>query len=1142
MSEGRRILLGENPLNPESGQIRGEMVELEGERYYRISHYDRMAPFFMTLVSDSDHWMFLSSRGGLSCGRINPENALFPYYTDDKIHDASTYSGPLTILLIEAEKRTYLWEPFQMLSPDVYRVQRNLYKNGTGNRLIFEAINQTLQVCFRYAWQNSDRYGFVRQSLLSNLSDKEIRVELVDGIRNILPYGVNRMLQSNMSTLVDGYKKCELHSTTGLGIYTLSSILTDRAEPSEALKATTVWSAGLEHPRYLLSEDQADAFRKGMVPESETILKGRRGAYLVYDAIPLHPGEIREWIIVAEINQDPSDVPALIRELESADVIKAVMEDVERGTRQLGHLVGLADGIQCSGNAMKSARHFSNTLFNIMRGGIFPEGYGVRLRDFLDFMEKWNQPVFLRHHASLSALSDESIRYHDLLAFSEKQDDPDLVRLVSEYLPLTFSRRHGDPSRPWNSFSIDVKNEKGDLNFNYQGNWRDIFQNWEALALSFPGFIESFITKFVNASTMDGYNPYRITRDGFDWEVLDPSDPWSNIGYWGDHQVIYLVKLLELSRKFHPGTIRELLTTDRFVYANIPYRIKPYGSIVKDPQDTILYDDELAGVIAERVNKTGSDGKLVYRDGEIYRVELAEKLLVNLLAKLSNFIPGGGIWMNTQRPEWNDANNALVGNGLSMVTLYYLRRYVGELITLFTTGDETFLLTDTLHSYFREVFSILEKFRDRTDRGFSDRERREFIDAIGTAGSGYRDKIYAGRFGDRRVELTSGDLLSFLNLCKDYMEHSIRTSRREDKLFHAYNLVEFGEGRCRVRYLHEMLEGQVAVISSGSLSPGEVLEVMDALRSSRMYRPDQRSFILYPDRDLPGFLEKNLLGREFIRKSGFLAGELASGNRRIVEQDVEGDVHFNGSFRNVNDLRKALDRVEGLEDAEKELVCTAFIETFQHRQFTGRSGTFFKYEGLGSIYWHMVSKLLLAVQEVCIKAAENGTDRRILQRLKAHRSQIEEGIGATKSPDEYGAFPMDPYSHTPGFAGVQQPGMTGQVKEDILNRFGQLGIRVENGSIRFDPDLLPEEAYLAAPEKWALPDRTIQLERGQLGFSFCGVPIIYLKGGEDLITVMYSKGEPGTYPGLILPKDLSGQIFNRSGIVLQIVVTLSTKY
>ncbi|MCC5021732.1 MAG: hypothetical protein J6386_02535 [Candidatus Synoicihabitans palmerolidicus] len=30
--------------------------------------------------------------------------------------------------------------------------------------------------------------------------------------------------------------------------------------------------------------------------------------------------------------------------------------------------------------------------------------------------------------------------------------------------------------------------------------------------------------------------------------------------------------------------------------------------------------------------------------------------------------------MNTQRPEWNDANNALVGYGVSVVTLAYLRR------------------------------------------------------------------------------------------------------------------------------------------------------------------------------------------------------------------------------------------------------------------------------------------------------------------------------------------------------------------------------------------------------------------------------------------------------------------------------------
>ncbi len=49
---------------------------------------------------------------------------------------------------------------------------------------------------------------------------------------------------------------------------------------------------------------------------------------------------------------------------------------------------------------------------------------------------------------------------------------------------------------------------------------------------------------------------------------------------------------------------------------------------------------------------------------------------------------------------------------------------------------------------------------------------------------------------------------------------------------------------------------------------------------------------------------------------------------------------------------------------EKDDVLKIYESVFNHKAFTGRSGTFYKYEGLGSIYWHMVSKLVLAVQEI----------------------------------------------------------------------------------------------------------------------------------------------------------------------------------
>ena len=78
----------------------------------------------------------------------------------------------------------------------------------------------------------------------------------------------------------------------------------------------------------------------------------------------------------------------------------------------------------------------------------------------------------------------------------------------------------------------------------------------------------------------------------------------------------------------------------------------------------------------------------------------------------------------------------------------------------------------------------------------------------------------------------------------------------------------------------------------------------------------------------------------------------------------------------------------------------------------------------------------------------------------SHYREIREGIGVHKSPDLYGAVPTDPYSHTPGFAGVQQPGMTGQVKEDLISRLGEMGVAVEEGRLGFHRHLVSRNEFL----------------------------------------------------------------------------------
>jgi len=207
------------------------------------------------------------------------------------------------------------------------------------------------------------------------------------------------------------------------------------------------------------------------------------------------------------------------------------------GTENLKRIVANADGIQITNEELSSARHFSNTLFNVMRGGIFTSNYDINVADFKLFVIQMNKSISIKFEAWLNELP-EKIHITELISQAGKFNNSDLIRICYEYLPLTFSRRHGDPSRPWNQFSIETKNDDGSPKLNYQGNWRDIFQNWEALGLSFPEFLEGMICKFLNATTADGYNPYRITREGIDWEAPDPHDPWAYIGYWGDHQII----------------------------------------------------------------------------------------------------------------------------------------------------------------------------------------------------------------------------------------------------------------------------------------------------------------------------------------------------------------------------------------------------------------------------------------------------------------------------------------------------------------------------------------------------------------------------------------------------------------------------
>jgi len=439
--------------------------------------------------------------------------------------------------------------------------------------------------------------------------------------------------------------------------------------------------------------------------------------------------------------------------------------------------------------------------------------------------------------------------------------------------------------------------------------------------------------------------------------------------------------------------------------------------------------------------------------------------------------------------------------------------------------------------FFDHINNALIHFSTQLGTGFDDQKRRMMTDELGQAGSDYRTNIYNGFSGTKSL-LDKAVLHDFLTLALQYVDRSIEANKRSDKLYHAYNLVTFTDDEITIRNLYEMLEGQVAVLSSGKLAPGETLGLLDALRISSLYRPDQESYILYPNKKLPLFLDKNLIPKEEVKTSKVLNDLVAMGDTSIINTDKKGYFHFNADFNNVSFLTAALNRLKAtsgltISADDQQAIEQLYERIFDHKSFTGRSGTFYKYEGLGCIYWHMVSKLLLAIGEGIQKAVSLQAAPETLNRLRQHYNAVQKGIGAHKSPADYGSFPFDPYSHTPMMAGVQQPGMTGQVKEDIINRFFELGMSVREGQLTILPVILNKDEFIQ-------PYSTIQpgYTSPYLSFSYCSVPFVFLLDGNSGIDIHYQDRNNETIKGYSLSSVQSQAVFNRDPTIQKIIVHL----
>ncbi len=565
MSERAGFVAGA-PLRRDTRKVEGALVELDGERFYRIANHDAMPPFFMSLVSDSDHWLFASSNGALTAGRRDPDRALFPYYTDDRIHDSQDQTGAKTLLRVaRGGARLALGALLAAPRGALPRRARPLQERRRQRAHCSRRRTTTSSCVFRYAWTTSERFGFVRSAALLNTGAAPVEIEVLDGVQNLLPYGIDAPLPDGVqhargrlqgSGARRGDRPRDLPPQLGPDRQ-------GRAERGAAGHHRLVARPGARDPAALLDTARPLPARRRRRAGDERP-RTARGLLRAGAAWRWRRAASKDWLLVCDVEQDACAVRATLanaREGRGAAVrgpgrrrARHAQPGADRGERRRAagdrrRAVGRAPLLERA--LQRDARRRPRPRLRDLarRPRVLPaQGQpprrrapgGLRLRRC---RRRCRTAGCSPSRASRATPTSSGSR-------TSTCRSPSAAGTATRAGPGTCSRSRSRTST-------------GEKILNYQGNWRDIFQNWEALALSFPGYVESMIFKFLDASTADGYNPYRITRDGFDWEVVDPHDPWSHIGYWGDHQVIYLLKLLEVSRRYHPGALEELLASPR---------------------------------------------------------------------------------------------------------------------------------------------------------------------------------------------------------------------------------------------------------------------------------------------------------------------------------------------------------------------------------------------------------------------------------------------------------------------------------------------------------------------------------------------------------------------------------------------------
>ncbi len=740
-------------------------------------------------------WTFYANRGQAisSFGTKDKNGAILEFVAANKAYRQLTTQGFRTFLKINGK----FYEPFHPLSNNKKSdITQTMYI--TPYLLTLEEINKEIGINIKveyFTLPNEKVAALLRVLTIKNISNKNLKIEIIDGLNIIIPYGTNNKLLKDMSRLAEGlFSGVIFHSPYKIPVYKLEIDSKDKPEIDFIEPANFYYGFFIKNKKKIIPDFIID-------PD---IIFGSRTDMILPEKFINSKFKINKKSNAA--TKTPSAMGYLKTNLKKEE--KLIYNSVIGNSDKLSFLSPFITKF-LSLSYISSKKEENRLLIKKITN---------------DVLTKSNYPAF-----------DEYIKQTYIDNILRGGYPVQIGNSSNSTTYYVFSRIHGDMEREYNDFVLTPEYfSQGN------GNYRDVNQNRRNDIFFHPEIESDTLKYFINLIQLDGYNPFKVLGIKFKIKnkekfysifpnslqkyaykefnrMFTPGEVFkflekNNInfqnkkneilnkivescekievanaveGYWSDHWH-YNIDLLESFQKIYPDKFNKLMINTRcFTFYDNPLIVLPRDEkyVLYDNRpvqiDAVYNHPEKEKMIQKRKNYPNRV-RTEYGKGKIYKTTLLSKLIILIINKYASLDPEGiGVEMEADKPNWYDALNGLPGLfGSSVSETIELKRLINLILNFINSEKNNNISLELPEEAFEFLLSLYKISKKR----FSE---YEFWNKRENLKEKYRKKIIFGVSGkEKRINLNK--IEEILKLFKKILDKGIKKSLKNSNLINTY--------------------------------------------------------------------------------------------------------------------------------------------------------------------------------------------------------------------------------------------------------------------------------------------------------------------------------------------------------------------